>query len=128
LGWNFVTLTHKSKQQFIGLQRCIVAVVAGLYIIREFRLDSLPVDLNDDVEHQRSTMTEILVWADTATTYDLSDTLDAMMKELTKAVNAFPKVTTTEIFDSMRPFWSSAAGELDFEISKLRPLLYQFHP
>jgi hypothetical protein len=35
-------------------------------------------DLND-VNHQRSTMTDILVWADTAATYNLSETLDAMM-------------------------------------------------
>ena len=48
----------------------------------------LDVDLND-VDHQRSTMTEILVWADTATTYDLPKTLEAMMKELKNAVNSF---------------------------------------
>jgi hypothetical protein len=44
-------------------------------------------DLND-VDHQRATLTEIMVWAETATTYDLSETLDAMMRELKKAVNA----------------------------------------
>jgi hypothetical protein len=69
----------------------------------------LGVDLND-VEHQRSTMMEILVWADTATTYDLSKTFDATMEELTKAVNSFPEMITTEILENMRPFWSEAAG------------------
>jgi hypothetical protein len=66
-------------------------------------------DLND-VNHQRSTMTDILVWAETATTYGLSDTLDAMMKELKKAVNDFPEMITTEIMEDMRPFWSTTAG------------------
>jgi hypothetical protein len=64
----------------------------------------------NDVDHQRSTMTKILVWADTATIYDLSKTLDAMMKELKKAVNSFPEIITEEILEDMRPFWSSAAG------------------
>jgi hypothetical protein len=67
-------------------------------------------DDSNDVDHQRSTMTEILVWADTATTYGLSETLDAMMKELTKAVNDFPEIITTEILEDTRPFWSTAAG------------------
>jgi hypothetical protein len=66
-------------------------------------------DLND-VEHQRSTMMEILKWADTATIYDLSETLDAMMKELEKAVNSFPEMITTEILEAMRLFWSTTAG------------------
>jgi hypothetical protein len=39
-------------------------------------------DQLNDVDHQRSTMTDILVWAETATTflatYGLSKTLDAM--------------------------------------------------
>jgi hypothetical protein len=60
-------------------------------------------DLND-VNRQRSTMMEILVWAETATTYDLSDTLDAMMKELKKAVNNFPEVIITDILENIRPF------------------------
>jgi hypothetical protein len=51
-------------------------------------------DLNDVVDHQRSTMMEIMVCAETATTYDLSKTLDAMMKELKKAVTGFPEVIT----------------------------------
>jgi gas vesicle protein len=67
----------------------------------------LDVDMNN-VDHQRSTMTEILVWAEIATTYDLSDTLDAMLNELKKAVNAFREIMTTEILEKMRPFWSSA--------------------
>jgi hypothetical protein len=62
-----------------------------------------PKFLDDDfingVDHQRSIMTEILVWADTATTYDLSETLDAMMKELKRAVNDFPEIITTEILE-----------------------------
>jgi hypothetical protein len=69
--------------------------------------------LDDDLtngDHQRSTMTEILLWAETATTYDLYKTLDAMMKELKKAVNAFPEIITTETLESMRPFWSTTAG------------------
>jgi hypothetical protein len=66
-------------------------------------------DLND-VEHQRSTMTDIMVWAETAITYGLSETLAAMMKELKKAVNDFPEMITTEILESMRPFWSAATG------------------
>jgi hypothetical protein len=74
---------------------------------------SSPKILEDDVidvDHQRSTMTEILIWADTATTYDLPETLDATMKELKNAVNYFPEMITTEILESMRPFWSSATG------------------
>jgi hypothetical protein len=74
-------------------------------------------DLND-VDHQRSTMTEILIWAETATIYGLSKTLDIMMKELKKAVNSFPAMITTEILDSMRPFWSSAAGTEFWEAVK----------
>jgi hypothetical protein len=61
-------------------------------------------------DHRRSTMTEILVWAETATTYGLSKTLDVMMKELKKAVNYFSEMITTEILESMRPFWSTTAG------------------
>jgi hypothetical protein len=74
---------------------------------------SSPKFLDDDpnnVDHQRSTMTEILVWADTAATYGLSETLDAMMKELKKAVNSFPVMMTTEIMEKMSPFWSTTAG------------------
>jgi hypothetical protein len=74
---------------------------------------SSPKFLDDDlnnVDQQRSTMSEILVWAETATTYGLSKTLDAMMKELKKAVDTFPEIITTEILESMRPFWSIAAG------------------
>jgi hypothetical protein len=74
---------------------------------------SSPKILDDDlsdVDHQRSTMTEILVRAETATTYGLSRTLDAMMKELKNAVKNFPEMITTEILESMRPFWSTAAG------------------
>jgi hypothetical protein len=74
-------------------------------------------DLND-VDQQLSTLTEILVWAETATTYDLPKTLDAMMMELKKAVNSFPEMITTEILDSMRPFWSSAAGTEFWEAVK----------
>jgi hypothetical protein len=66
-------------------------------------------DLNDG-DHRCSIKTEILVWVETATTYGLSKTLDAMMKELKKAVNSFPEMITTEILESMRPFWSTAAG------------------
>jgi hypothetical protein len=65
-------------------------------------------DLNDG-NHQRSTMTEILVWAETATTYGRSKTLDAMMKELKKGVNAFPEMITTEILENTSPFWSTTA-------------------
>jgi hypothetical protein len=67
-------------------------------------------DDSNDVDHQRSTMTDILVWVDTATTYSLSKTLDALMKELNKAVNTFPEIITAEILDNMRPLWSTAAG------------------
>jgi hypothetical protein len=66
-------------------------------------------DLND-VDLQRSTIKEILVWAQTATIYDLSDTLDALMKELKRAVNALPEMMTTEILENMSPFWSTSAG------------------
>jgi hypothetical protein len=75
-------------------------------------------DLND-LDHQRSIMTEILVWADTATTYDLSDTLNATMKELNKAVNSFPEMITTEILEKMRPFWSVATGTELWETVKV---------
>jgi hypothetical protein len=61
---------------------------------------SSPKLLDDDLN---ATMTEILVWAETATTYGLSKTLDAMMKELKKVVNSFPEMITTEIPESMRP-------------------------
>jgi hypothetical protein len=37
---NFATLSQKVKQLLIGLQHCVVA--AGLYVMREFRLGSLP--------------------------------------------------------------------------------------
>jgi hypothetical protein len=67
-------------------------------------------NLNDGVDQQLSTLTEIMVWAETATTYDLPKTLDAMMKELKKAVNDFPEIITTEILEDMRPFWSTTAG------------------
>jgi hypothetical protein len=67
-------------------------------------------DHRNDVIRQRSTMMEILVWAETATTYGLSKTLDAMMKELKKAVNTFPKMITREILEKMSPFWSPTAG------------------
>jgi hypothetical protein len=67
---------------------------------------------------QRSTMTDILVWADTATIYDLSDTLDVMMQELKKAVDSFPEIITTEILEKMRPFWSLAAGTEFWEAVK----------
>jgi hypothetical protein len=60
---------------------------------------SSPKLLDDDLN---ATMTEILVWAETATTYGLSKTLDAMMKELKKVVNSFPEMITTEILESMR--------------------------
>jgi hypothetical protein len=55
-------------------------------------------------------MTEIMVWAETATTYDLPKTLDAMMKELQKAFNDFPETITAEILVNMSPLWSTAAG------------------
>jgi hypothetical protein len=63
----------------------------------------LGVDENN-VDHLRSTMTEIMVWAETATTYDLPKTLGAMMNELKKAVNAFPEIITTEIIGKDAPF------------------------
>jgi hypothetical protein len=72
---------------------------------------SSPKFLDDglnDSDYLRSTMTDILVWAETATTYGLSETLDTMMKELNKAVNDFPEIITMEILESMRPFWSAA--------------------
>jgi hypothetical protein len=78
----------------------------------------LDYNLND-VDLQRSTMTEILVWAETATTYGLSETLDATMKELKKAVNAFPEMMTTEILESMSPFWSTTAGSGLWEAIKV---------
>jgi hypothetical protein len=55
-------------------------------------------------------MTEILVWVDTATAYDLSKNLDAMTKELKKAVNGFPEMITTEILNNMSPFLVDGAG------------------
>jgi hypothetical protein len=73
---------------------------------------SSPKFLDDglnDVEHQRSTMTEIMVCAETATSYGLSETLATMMKELKKAINDFPEMITTEILESMSPFWSTTA-------------------
>jgi hypothetical protein len=69
----------------------------------------LDYDLNN-VNHQRSIMTEILVWADTAATFGLSETLHVMIKELKWAVHAFPEIITTEILEDMRPFWSTTAG------------------
>jgi hypothetical protein len=69
--------------------------------------------LDDDLNNfnrQRSTMTDIMVWANTATTYDLYNTLDTMMNELKKSVAAFPEIITAETLENMRPFWSSAAG------------------
>jgi hypothetical protein len=75
-------------------------------------------DDDDDVDRKLSTLTEILVWAETATTYDLPKTLDAMMKELKKAVNDFPEIITTEVLEDMRPFWSSAAGTELWEVVK----------
>jgi hypothetical protein len=67
-------------------------------------------DDSNDVDHRHSTMTEILVWAETATIFGLSETLDAMIKELKKAVNAFPEIITAEILETMSPFWSTTAG------------------
>jgi hypothetical protein len=64
----------------------------------------------DHVDHRRSIMTDILGWADKATIYDLSKTLDAAMKELKKAVNTFPETITAEILENMSPFWSTTAG------------------
>jgi hypothetical protein len=72
----------------------------------------------DDINHQRSTMMEILKWAVTATTYDLPKTLNAMMKELKKAVDDFPEMITTEILEDMRPFWSTTAGTELWEVVK----------
>jgi hypothetical protein len=70
------------------------------------------------VDHRRSTMTDILVWAGTATIYDLSDTLDVMMQELKKAVDSFPELITSEILEKMRPFWSLAASTEFWEAVK----------
>jgi hypothetical protein len=72
----------------------------------------------NDVNHQRSIMMDILVWAETATTYGLSETLDAMMKELEKAVNSFPEMINSEILEAMRPFWSTTAGTESWEAVK----------
>jgi hypothetical protein len=79
----------------------------------------LDEDLNDE-DDRRSTMMKVLVWAETATTYGLSETLDTMVKELKKAIDVFPEMITSDILESMRPFWSTAAGTELWEAVKAK--------
>jgi hypothetical protein len=69
----------------------------------------LEADL-EDVDHELSTMTDIRGWIETATTYEIPKTLDAVMKELKKAADAFPEILTEDILENIRPFWSTPAG------------------
>jgi BTB/POZ domain len=58
------------------------------------------------LDQRKTALLEIVGWTQTADTYGLPRTRDAMMQELQKAVMEYPELFNKEILTNMMPLWS----------------------